>query len=81
MSILEIVVGIIVILAALVIVFIVLAQDSKGQGLSGVITGADMMSGESRARSKEARLSKMTKVCGIGFFALILLLNVVSVLG
>ena len=79
-STLEIVFGILVILASAVIVFIVLSQESKGQGLSSVITGTEMMSGESRARSKEARQGRVTKIAAIVFFALIVLANLFSVL-
>lgn len=77
---LEIAAGVAVIIASIVIVFIVLSQESKGQGLSSVITGTEMMSNESRARSKEARQSRATKVAGIVFFVLIVLVNVFSVI-
>lgn len=80
MSVLEIVAGVLVILSSVVIIFIVLSQESKGQGLSSVITGTEMMSNESRARSKEARQARATKFAAIVFFALILLVNVFSVL-
>lgn len=80
MTVLEIVAGVAVILASLVIVIIVLSQESKGQGLSSVITGTEMMSGESRARSKEARQSRITKIAAFIFFALIILVNLFSIL-
>ncbi|MDL2214315.1 preprotein translocase subunit SecG [Clostridia bacterium OttesenSCG-928-O13] len=80
MSVLEIVFGVLAILASAIIIFIVLSQESKGQGLSSVITGTEMMSGESRARSKEARQSRLTKIAAVVFFALIILLNLFSVL-
>ncbi len=78
MSIFEIVAGISMILASVIIIFVVLAQESKGQGLSSVITGTEMMSGESRARTKEARQAKLTKVFAIIFFVLTLLVNFLS---
>lgn len=80
MGLFEIIAGIAVILAAVVIIVVVLSQESKGQGLSSVITGTEMMSGESRARSKEARQSRVTKVVGVIFFVLIILVNVFSAL-
>lgn len=80
MSVLEIVFGVLVILSSVVIVIIVLSQESKGQGLSSVITGTEMMSGESRARSKEARQNRVTKIAAVVFFVLIILANLFSVL-
>lgn len=80
MSALEIVAGVLLILSSVVLIWIVLSQDSKGQGLGGVITGTDMMSGESRARTKEARQVKFTRVAGIVFFALTILVNLFSAL-
>lgn len=80
MSVLEIVFGVLVILSSVVIVLIVLSQESKGQGLSSVITGTEMMSGESRARSKEARQNRVTKIAAVVFFVLIILANLFSVL-
>ena len=80
MSVLEIVSGVMMIIASLIIVYMVLMQDSKGQGLSGVITGTEMMSGESRARSKEARQNRVTKVLAVVFFALTILVNAFSIL-
>lgn len=81
MTVLEIVFGVLVIIASAVIVLIVLTQDSKGQGLSSVITGTEMLSNESRARGKDARQAKITKIAAVLFFVLIILLNVFSVLG
>ncbi len=78
MSPLEIAAGICMIISSIVIILIVLAQESKGQGLSGVITGTEMMSGETRVRSKEARQSKATKIAAVIFFALTILVNVLS---
>ncbi len=79
MSVFEIIAGVSMILASVIIVFMVLAQESKGQGLSSVITGTEMMSGESRARTKEARQAKLTKIFAVVFFVLTLLVNFLSV--
>lgn len=78
MSVLEIVAGVLMILACIVVILLVLSQESKGQGLSSVITGTEMMSGESRGRSKEARQAKFTRIAAIVFFALAILVNVFS---
>ncbi|MDL2327627.1 preprotein translocase subunit SecG [Ruminococcaceae bacterium OttesenSCG-928-A11] len=80
MTILEIIFGVLMILVSAAIIIIVLSQESKGQGLSGVITGTEMMSGESRARSKEARQYRATKIAAIVFFVMIILMNIFSML-
>ena len=80
MSVLEIVFGVMVILSSVVIVIIVLSQESKGQGLSSVITGTEMMSGESRTHSKDARQVKATRVLAVVFFVVVILVNVFSAL-
>ncbi|NLW77901.1 MAG: preprotein translocase subunit SecG [Ruminococcaceae bacterium] len=80
MTIFEIISGILMIISCLVIIFIVLAQESKGQGLSGVMTGTEMMSNESRSRSKDARLAKATKYAAIVFLVLTILVNISSIM-
>lgn len=76
MSALEIVAGVVMMISCLVLIGIVLSQESKGQGLSSVITGTEMMSGETRSHSKEARQGKITKVAAVLFFAVTILVNV-----
>ena len=74
----EIVAGVLMLFACVVVVWIVLSQDSKGQGLSGVITGVDSASNDTRGRTKEARQSKITKISAIVLFALTIATNLVS---
>lgn len=74
----EIVAGILMIISCVVLIVIVLSQNSKGQGLSSVITGTEMMSGETRTHSKEARQVRITKIFGVVFFVLAILVNVLN---
>ena len=74
----EFVAGVLMLLSCAVVIWIVLSQGSKGQGLSGVITGVDTASGDTRGRTKEARQSKITKISAIILFALTIITNVVS---
>ncbi len=80
MSVVEIIVGCVALLVCAIITFVILMQDSKGGGLSSVITGTEMMSGESRSRSKEARQAKATKILAVALFVIIILVNVISAL-
>lgn len=75
MSTMEIISGILLIIACLIVVFVVLSQESKGRGLSGVITGTEMMSGESRTHSKDARQARITRIVAIIFVVLTILVN------
>lgn len=69
----EIVIGILLIVASVLIVLIVLAQQSRQAGLSGAIAGgADTFFGKNKGRTNEAKLVKFTKILGVIFFILAL---------
>ena len=64
------------ILISIVITVVVLMQESKQKGLSGAISGAaDTYWGKNKGRSMEGTLVKLTKVLGIAFILLALVLN------
>ena len=73
MSVIEIVGGVILLIASLVIVFLTLMQHTHGQGLSGAINGS--MGGASNARLTPAdqMLAKTTRIAGIVFFVVAIL--------
>lgn len=79
MGVLEIVGGVLLILCSLLIIVLVLFQESKGNGLSGAIAGGEMMGNEGRSRSSGAVLAKYTKYAAIAFFVLAILSSIVSV--
>ena len=63
----------------LLIIVFTLAQEQKGQGLSGAIMGessATMAAG--RERGVDAKLAKLTKICGVVFFVVTLVVCVLS---
>lgn len=71
MSALEIVLGVFLILASVLIIAIVLMQKSREGGLSGAIAGgSDTFFGKNKGRTNEARLAKMTRYIAIVFFIL-----------
>lgn len=71
MSALEIVLGILLIVASLAIIVIVLMQKSREGGLSGAIAGgSDTFFGKNKSRTKEAILARVTKYIAIVFFVL-----------
>jgi preprotein translocase subunit SecG len=61
------------ILVSLIIIILVMLQESKAQGLSGVIAGgADNLFGKTKGRSFEDKLVKYTKAFTVVFFVLTL---------
>lgn len=63
MSVIEIVAGALLIVASLVIILVVLAQDTKEQGLTSAIGGGynDSFYGKNGSNTKDAKLNKTQK--------------------
>ena len=71
MSVLEIVLGIMLIISSILIVIVVLLQESKTAGLSGAIAGgAETFFGKNKGRTIEQKLVKATQYIAIFFFVL-----------
>lgn len=71
MGALEIILGILLIVASLAIIVIVLMQKSREGGLSGAIAGgSDTFFGKNKSRTKEAILARVTRYVAIVFFVL-----------
>lgn len=76
----EIVGGIILLLACVIIVAVVTMQETKSRGMSAVSGGdSEMLYGKGRAKTKEILLNKATKICAVVFFAVSLTVAVMSV--
>ena len=79
MSPLEYIIGAVVILVSLSIVFVVLFQQGRRAGINGVISGgADTFLSKTKARTWDARLSRMTKYFAIAFFVLAIVANIIA---
>ncbi|WP_243113047.1 preprotein translocase subunit SecG [Ruminococcus sp. Marseille-P6503] len=80
MSGLEIAAGVLLILASLVIILVVLVQESKEQGLTSAIGGGSNESfyGRNSGRTRDAKLSRFTKIAAIVFFVVTLAVNIIS---
>lgn len=71
MSVPQLVLSIIDVLACLFLIAVVLLQSGKSAGLSGAISGvADTFLAKNKAKSWDAKLAKMTKWVAIGFMVL-----------
>ncbi len=77
MSGLDIALGIVLMVFAVAIIAVVLLQESRQAGLSGVIAGgADSFLSKNKARTADAILARITKFIAIGFFVLVVVANV-----
>ena len=73
MSVIEIVGGVILLIASLVIVFLTLMQHTHGQGLSGAINGSMGGANNARLTPADQMLAKTTRIAGIVFFVVAIL--------
>ena len=72
----EIVIGAVLILVSLILIAIVLMQQSREAGLSGVIAGgADTFFGKNKSKTVDAKLSRITKILSVFFFVATLLVT------
>lgn len=80
MGTLEIVAGVLLILSGLVIILVVLAQESKEQGLTSAIGGGanESFYEHNMGKTRDARLSKFTRNAAIIMFIVTLVVNIVS---
>lgn len=82
MSAFQIVLSIVLIILSVVIIGLVVLQESKQQGLSGAISGAaDTFFGKNKGRTMEAKLAKFTKIAGGLFFVLALVSSLLVLFG
>lgn len=79
MNVIEIICGVVLIFAALAIILLTLMQESKGKGLSGAIMGDGGMMEAGRTRSKDVKMAKWTKIAGIVFVVVVILVSIISV--
>ena len=75
MAVLRIVLTVIYVILAVAISAVVLMQEGKSQGLGTIAGMADTYWGKNKGRSMEGALVKATKIMGILFFVLALVLN------
>ena len=75
----EIVGGVLLLIASILIILIVMMQSGRESNMSATFTGtvSESYLGKNQSRTREARLEKLTKVLAIVFFAVTLVVNVV----
>ena len=80
MGTIEIAAGAVLILCSIIIILVVLAQESKDDGLTSAIGGGynESFFENNMARTKDAKLSRLTKVAATLIFIITLALNVIA---
>ena len=76
----EIIFGIVLLLFALAIIIVVLLQEGHQQSLGAITGGADTFLSKNKARSMDAFLARWTKFIAVGFFVLVLVINIIMYL-
>ena len=74
---LQIVFGVILAIFAIAIIIVVLLQEGHQKNVGVVTGGADTFFEKNQARSIDAFLARWTKVIAVGFFLLVVAINVV----
>jgi preprotein translocase subunit SecG len=77
MGALEIVFGIILLLFSLAIIIVVLLQEGHQSSLGTINGGADTFLSKNKSRSIDAQLARYTKFIAIGFFAIVIVINII----
>lgn len=82
MSVIEIIGGVLLLIASLFIIIVTLMQSQKQQGMTSAITGAenDSFYGKNSGNTREAALERLTKVCAVIFFIVTLAVNLLPII-
>ncbi len=79
MEVLEIILGVILAVLAIVIIGLVLLQQSRRAGVNGAVSGAaDTFLSKNNSRTRDAFLKRLTAICAILFGILALAATVVG---
>lgn len=77
----DILIGVALLIAAIVIIGIILLQEGRRQGIAGAISGgADTFLSKSKAHSLSEKLRRLTKYIALIFILLVIAANVVCIL-
>ena len=77
MGVVEVIFGIILLLFSVAIIVVVLLQEGHQQNLGTITGGAETFLSKNKARSIDAFLSRWTKFIALGFFVLVIIINVI----
>ena len=75
MAALRIILTILFIIVSIAIIVLVLMQEGKSSGLGALSGAAESYWGKNKARTMQGTLVKLTKICGVLFMVLAIVLN------
>ena len=78
MTVPQIIVGSLMILASLVIIAIVLLQQGRRSGVGAISGGIDTFLSKNKARDWDSKLARMTKYIALAFFVIAVVANVIA---
>ena len=79
MTAVNIISGIILVIASVLIILLVLFSDTRNSGISSAIGGSqDSFFGKNSGNTREAKMDRITKISVVVFFLVALIVNVVS---
>ncbi|MDP4121150.1 MAG: preprotein translocase subunit SecG [Bacillota bacterium] len=81
MSVVEIILGSLLILAAIAIIIVIILQEGHQQGLGVITGGADSFFQKNKARSIDSFLARWTKLFAGGFVVIVIVLNILTRIG
>ncbi len=70
--------GALALVVAIILVIVVILQEGNSQGVGVVSGGADTFFSKNKARSIDAFLARWTKFIAVGFFVIVLAINVIA---
>lgn len=79
LSVWQIIIGILMIIVSLVIIAVVLLQQSRRSGVGAISGAADTFFSKNKARDMDARLSRWTKWIALAFFVLAIVASAIAV--
>lgn len=78
MSVVEIILGALLLIASIVLIIVIILQEGNQQGIGVISGGADTFFSKNKARSYDAFLARATKWFAIGFVLVVLALNIIA---
>ena len=78
MTVIDYIVGALLIVFAIIMIFVVILQEGNSKGIGVVTGGADTFLSKNKARTLNSKLARWTKFLAIGFALLVVALNVID---
>ena len=74
----EVICGILLVIASLIMFVTVLLQSSESNGMGAITGGAETFFGKNKSKSMEGKLALLTKICAVVFVVMSLALCILG---